>query len=66
MKNNSSDPSLTSSYAAPKNAKKIPKGDKGFSMVKKALDKGITEKKVKDFDSWSESDGVKKATKKNA
>jgi len=44
MKNNSSDPSLTSSYAAPKNAKKIPKGDKGFSMVKKALDKGLTEK----------------------
>jgi hypothetical protein len=30
------------------------------------LDKGLTEKKVKDFDSWSESDGVKKAKKKNA
>lgn len=60
MKNNSSDPSLTSSYAPPKNAKKIPKGDKGFSMVKKAMDKGLSEKKVKDFESWSNSDEEKK------
>lgn len=63
MKNNSSDPSLTSSYAAPKNAKKIPKGDKGFSMVKKAMVKGISEKKVKDFQSWSDSENSK--NKKN-
>lgn len=31
------DPALTSSYKAPKSPVKIPKGDKGFSMVKKAL-----------------------------
>jgi hypothetical protein len=31
------DPSLTSSYQAPTSPVKIPKGDKGFSMVKKAL-----------------------------
>jgi hypothetical protein len=63
MKNNSSDPSLTSSYAPPKNAKKIPKGDKGFSMVKKAMDKGLSEKKVKDFESWSYSENEKNSRK---
>jgi len=31
------DPSLTSSYKAPKNAKKIPKGDTGFKIVDKAF-----------------------------
>jgi len=31
------DPSLTSSYKAPKSAKKIPKGDKGFAIVDKAF-----------------------------
>jgi hypothetical protein len=30
-------PSLTSSYKAPKSAKKIPKGDKGFEIVDKAF-----------------------------
>ena len=59
MKNNSSDPSLTSSYAAPKNAKKIQKGDKGYALVKKAF-KGISEKSVKDFDSWVKGKDLKK------
>ena len=31
------DPALTSSYKAPKNAKKIPKGDTGFKIVDKAF-----------------------------
>lgn len=31
------DPSLTSSYKAPKSAKKIPKGDKGFKIVDQAF-----------------------------
>lgn len=52
MPNNHPDPSLTSSYSPPKNVKKIPKGDKGFSMVKKALNKGLSEKRIKGFESW--------------
>lgn len=61
MQNSSSNPSLTSSYPPPKNAKKIQKGDKGYSLVKKAFKKGLTEKKVKDFDSWKEEDFEKKS-----
>lgn len=59
MKNNSSDPSLTSSYAAPKNAKKIQKGDKGYALVKKSFKNVLGEKKVQGFSEWQDSKNKK-------
>lgn len=53
--NSSNESSLTSSYPPPKNVKKIPKGDKGFALVKKAFGKGLKEN-VKDFQSWFEEE----------
>lgn len=59
MKNSSSDPALTSSYAPPKNVKKIQKGDKGYALVKKAF-RSVSEKSVKDFESWKADQQDKK------